>query len=220
MPPVWGGGSRVGCPHFLLRPSAPAPAAAPSPPPHLFPKPPGDVGHPGRGCVIGLELRSTLLAHHHPASLPFMRNLGGATSSPTSCLPSSPCPGGGDLSPRWGCPQELTAGCWGGFSPCATAPWGAHAGIWGTGTPITPPFFAPGRHRGGWRRVRPPGGAGRSSGAPAPCGSPPPVPGSHTWERGRPAAGAERCPNAVQMERLQPSRSYRGVVLGPRGTSS
>lgn len=224
MPPVWGGGSRVGCPHFLLRPSAPAPAAAPSPPPHLFPKPPGDVGHPGRGCVIGLEVRSTLLAHHHPASLPFMHNLGGATSSPTSCLPSSPCPGGGGPVPTLGLSPGADSRVLGRVCPvrhglgrmAPAAPWGAHAGIWGMGTPITPP----GRHRGGWRRVRPPWGAARSSGAPAPCGSPPPVPGSHTWERGRPAAGAERCPNALQMERLRPSRSYRGVVLGPRGTSS
>jgi len=31
---------------------------------------------------------------------------------------------------------------------------------------------------------------------------------------------AQRCPNALQMEQLRPSQSYRGVVLGPRGTSS
>lgn len=163
VPPVWGGGSRVGCPHFLLRPSAPAPAAAPSPPPHLFPKPPGDVGHPGRGCVIGLELRSTLLAHHHPASLPFMRNLGGATSSPTSCLPSSPCPGGGGPVPTLGLSPGADSRVLGRVCPVRHGSLGCPRWDLGHGHPHNTPRKAPGwlapraPTRGCWTEL---GGAG------------------------------------------------------------
>lgn len=56
---------------------------------------------------------------------------------------------------------------------------------------------------------------------------PPPLPGSCMWPALLPgrrrcclAAGAARFPNVLQLGWLGPSPSYRGVVLGPRGSGS